>query len=88
MVLLPANASPSMVPASVISKLPVRLLKISTAYGGKDNSLADVKVEERLEELQPLEVFQRCYQNKFDQEAPESMNALFHELLENLRANQ
>ena len=72
----------------VISKLPVRLLKISTAYSGSDKSLADVKIEERLEELQPLDVFQRCYQNKFDQEAPESMNALFNELLENLRAMQ
>ena len=72
----------------VIAKLPVRLLKISTAYRGSDKSLADVKIEERLEELQPLDVFQRCYQNKFDQEAPESMNALFNELLENLRARQ
>ncbi len=72
----------------VISKLPVRLLKISTAYSGSDKSLADVKIEERLEELQPLDVFQRCYQNKFDQEAPENMNTLFNELLENLRAKQ
>ncbi len=72
----------------VISKLPVRLLKISTAYSGSSKSLADVTMEERLEELQPLEVFQRCYQNKFDQEAPENMNALFNELLENLRAKQ
>ncbi|MEI6068241.1 MAG: exonuclease SbcCD subunit D C-terminal domain-containing protein [Methylococcaceae bacterium] len=72
----------------VISKLPVRLLKISTAYSGSSKSLADVTMEERLEELQPLDVFQRCYQNKFDQEAPENMNALFNELLENLRAKQ
>ena len=72
----------------VISKLPVRLLKISTAYSGSSKSLADVTMEERLEELQPLEVFQRCYQNKFDQEAPENMNTLFNELLENLRAKQ
>jgi exonuclease SbcD len=72
----------------VIAKLPVRLLKISTAYRGSDKSLADVKIEERLEELQPLDVFQRCYQNKFDQEAPQTMNALFNELLENLRAMQ
>jgi len=72
----------------VISKLPVRLLKISTAYRGSDKTLADVKIEERLEELQPLDVFQRCYQNKFDQETPESMNSLFNELLENLRVMQ
>lgn len=67
----------------VIAKLPVRLLKISTAYGGGDKSLADAKIEERLEELQPLDVFQRCYRNKFDQEVPAGMNALFNELLEN-----
>jgi exonuclease SbcD len=72
----------------VISKLPVRLLKISTAYSGNNKSLADVTMEERLEELQPLDVFQRCYQNKFDQETPENMNTLFNELLENLRAKQ
>jgi len=72
---------------AVISQLPVRLLKISTAYAGGDKSLADIKIEERLEELPPLDVFQRCYQNKFDQEAPENMTALFNELLENLRAN-
>ena len=72
----------------IISKLPVRLLKISTAYSGSDKSLADLKIEERLEELQPLDVFQRCYQNKFDQEAPESMNALFNDLLESLKEKQ
>jgi len=72
----------------VISKLPVRLLKISIAYSGSNKSLADVKIEERLEELQPLDVFQRCYQNKFDQEAPENMNTLFNELLEDFRAKQ
>ena len=72
---------------AVISQLPVRLLKIATAYGGSDNSLADLKIEERLEELPPLDVFQRCYHNKFDREAPEDMNALFNDLLENLKAN-
>jgi len=69
----------------VIAKLPVRLLKISTAYSGSEKSLADLKIEERLEELQPLDVFQRCYQNKYDQDAPEAINALFNELVENLQ---
>jgi exonuclease SbcD len=66
----------------VMAKLPMRLLKISTAYSGGEKSLADLKIEERLEELQPLDVFQRCYQNKYDQDAPEAMNALFNELVE------
>lgn len=69
----------------VIAKLPVRLLKISTAYSGSEKSLADLKIEERLEELQPLDVFQRCYQNKYDQDAPEAMSALFNELFESLQ---
>lgn len=69
----------------VIATLPLRLLKISTAYSGSEKSLADLDIEERLEELQPLEVFQRCYHNKYDKEAPEAMSALFNELLESLQ---
>lgn len=69
----------------VIATLPLRLLKISTAYSGSEKSLADLNIEERLEELQPLEVFQRCYHNKYDKEAPEAMSALFNELLESLQ---
>lgn len=72
----------------VISKLPLRLLKISTAYSGSEKSLADLKIEERLEELQALDVFQRCYQNKYDKEAPEAMNALFNELVESLQGTE
>jgi exonuclease SbcD len=68
-----------------IAKLPVRLLKISIAYTGSEKSLADLKIEERLEELQPLDVFQRCYQNKYDQDAPETITALFNELVESLQ---
>ncbi|MGZ8222398.1 MAG: exonuclease SbcCD subunit D C-terminal domain-containing protein [Methylobacter sp.] len=72
----------------VIAKLPVRLLKISTAYSGSEKSLADLKIEERLEELQPLDVFQRCYQNKYDQDAPEALNALFNELVESQQGTE
>ncbi|HEY8157155.1 MAG TPA: exonuclease SbcCD subunit D C-terminal domain-containing protein [Methylobacter sp.] len=72
----------------IIAKLPVRLLKISTAYSGSEKSLADLKIEERLEELQPLDVFQRCYQNKYNKDAPETMNALFNELFESLQGTE
>ncbi|MCX7067148.1 MAG: exonuclease SbcCD subunit D C-terminal domain-containing protein [Methylococcales bacterium] len=68
----------------VISVLPVRLLKITTAYAGNDNSLADLQIEQRLEELQPLDVFQRCYQTKYDTPAPDDLTALFNELLEGI----
>jgi exonuclease SbcD len=69
----------------VINVLPVRLLKITTAYTGNDNSLADLQIEQRLEELQPLDVFQRCYSNKYDTPAPDDLTALFNELLEDIR---
>jgi len=72
----------------VIAKLPARLLKISMAYSGSEKSLADLKIEERLEELHPLDVFQRCYQNKYDQEAPKALNALFNELVESLQGSE
>ncbi|MGZ5050719.1 MAG: exonuclease SbcCD subunit D C-terminal domain-containing protein [Methylobacter sp.] len=69
----------------VVAGLPVRLLKISTAYSGGEKSLADINIEQRLEELQPLDVFQRCYRNKYDSEAPETITALFSELVEILQ---
>ncbi|WAK03469.1 exonuclease SbcCD subunit D C-terminal domain-containing protein [Methylobacter sp. YRD-M1] len=68
-----------------IAGLPLRLLKISTACRGSQQSLADVNIEQRLEELQPLDVFQRCYQNRYDQDAPEALTALFNELIESVQ---
>ncbi|MDD1615116.1 MAG: exonuclease SbcD [Methylococcaceae bacterium NSP1-2] len=72
----------------VIARLPVRLLKITTAYTGSDGSLADLQIEQRLEELQPLDVFQRCYANKYDTPAPDDISALFNELVESLSGEQ
>jgi len=70
-----------------IAQLPIRLLKISTAYAGAEKSLADIKIEERLEELQPLDVFERCYQNKYDNHPPEELKGLFNQLLETIQGN-
>jgi exonuclease SbcD len=70
---------------AAIVNLPLRLLKISTAYHGAGQSLADAHHEERLEELQPLDVFQRCYQNKYDRPSPPELDALFNELVETLQ---
>ncbi|MSP28187.1 MAG: exonuclease subunit SbcD [Methylococcales bacterium] len=69
----------------VIARLPVRLLKITTVYTGSDGSLADWQIEQRLEELQPLDVFQRCYANKYDTDAPDDISALFNELVEGIQ---
>ena len=68
-----------------VAELPVRLLKISTAYSGNEKGLADVVKEQRLEELQPEQVFMQCYENKFDKTAPTEMLTLFNELHESLQ---
>ncbi|NOQ62895.1 MAG: exonuclease subunit SbcD [Methyloprofundus sp.] len=65
--------------------LPLRLLKISIAYTGTGKGLADVVKEERLEELLPEHVFQRCYQSKYNTQVPDDITVLFHELQENLQ---
>lgn len=71
-----------------IAQRPVRLLKISTAYTGSEKSLADIKTEERLEELQPLDVFERCYQNKYDSQPPDEIKGLFNQLLETVQVDE
>lgn len=71
-----------------LAQRPIRLLKISTAYIGSEKSLADIKIEERLEELQPLDVFERCYQNKYDTHPPEEIKGLFNQLLESIQVDE
>ncbi|MDC9728023.1 MAG: exonuclease SbcCD subunit D C-terminal domain-containing protein [Methyloprofundus sp.] len=68
-----------------IADLPLRLLKISTVYAGKEQGLADSIKEQRLEDLQPEQVFLRCYENKYASPAPDEFMALFHELQENIQ---
>jgi len=69
---------------SALEDLPVRLLKISLCYAGKEQGIADSLPEQRLEDLQPEQVFQTCYHNKYATAAPENLLHLFHELHENL----
>ncbi len=71
-----------------VAELPVRLLKISTAYSGSEKGLADVLEEERLEELAPEQVFQQCYKSKFDRLAPDNLLTLFHELQEQVQGGE
>lgn len=70
---------------AVAKNLPVRILKRSTLLAGSDKSLADSASDTRLEELQPLAVFEQCYQNKHAQNAPVALTNLFIELLEQLQ---
>lgn len=70
---------------SVIDKLPLRVLKRSTSVTGDKHSLADSVSEQRLEELQPLAVFQQRYYSEYASEAPSDLTHLFIELLEQLQ---
>ena len=69
----------------VIADLPIRLLKISQSFVGMDSPLADV-LNQRLEELQPLAVFEQRCLNKYQNPPPEDMIALFNELLAEVQA--
>ena len=69
---------------TMLDGLAVRLLKISVHYPGKGEALADNKQQIRLEELHPEDVFQQCYQRAFEQQAPENITELFHQLLESV----
>ena len=73
---------------TLLENKAVRLLKISTRYPGKGESLAEQKQQTRLEELHPEDVFQRCYQRSFAQQAPEDLSALFHHLLESVEVDE
>lgn len=68
-----------------IADLPVRLLKISQSFVGTDAPLADV-LNQRLEELQPLAVFEQRYINKYQQPPSDDLIALFNELLTEVQA--
>lgn len=72
---------------SILEDKAVRLLKLSTHYPGKGEPLAE-KQQTRLEELHPEDVFQQCYQRTFDQQAPDKITGLFHELLESVEENK
>ena len=60
----------------------VRLLKISTHYAGNGKSLADMQPQERLEDLDVEQVFQRCYEQQHGDPAPMALTELFHQLVE------
>ena len=65
-----------------------RLVKITTVYPGSGESLADAGDIIELENLQPDEVFRRCYARRYESEPDEKMMAAFHELLEQAGQDQ
>ncbi|MFZ6873103.1 exonuclease SbcCD subunit D C-terminal domain-containing protein [Undibacterium sp. Di27W] len=62
---------------------PVRLAKIDTSFASKtrsEQSQADIELAS-LEKFQPEDIFQRLYQDKYQQATPDNMLQAFHELL-------
>lgn len=68
-----------------IADLPIRLLKISQSFVGTDTPLAEV-LNQRLEELQPLAVFEQRYMNKYQTPPSDELIALFNDLLAQVQA--
>lgn len=73
---------------SILEGLAVRLLKITIHYPGKGEALAETHQQTRLEELNPEDVFQQCYQRHFDQQAPRNISRLFQGLLESVQEQE
>jgi exonuclease SbcD len=68
---------------NLLESYQVRLLKLTIEYSGKDKALADIN-NTRLDELSPQEVFNQCYQRRYDKAPDKSICALFDNLLENM----
>ncbi len=73
---------------AAVESLPVRLVKLTSQYTGKQAALADQGVEAALGELEEEEVFRRCYQERYDGEPSAELMAAFSELLDDARQDQ
>jgi len=58
--------------------------QLNKAKATLEKAAKTYEVKQRLEELQPLAVFQQCYRAKYDADAPDELTALFNELLEGI----
>jgi len=58
-----------------------RLVKLTVAFTGDGDALADAVLVERLRDIQPEEVFVRRYQRDHDGDPPPPLLSSFHELL-------
>lgn len=67
---------------TAIAHKQVRLAKITRHYSQKtDTSEVDILPEEQLETLKPLEVFEKAYESKYHNPAPQKLKALFNEIV-------
>ena len=59
----------------------LRLAKIETSFAAKKISESETVTLTELENLQPEDIFQRLYQNKYQNEAPPELRSAFTELM-------
>jgi exonuclease SbcD len=59
----------------------VRLAKIETSFAARKISESESVVLTELENLQPEDIFERLYQNKYQNEAPPELRSAFTELI-------
>jgi len=59
-----------------------RLVRIDTRYTGTGQTLADVAEREHLGDLDPEDVFLRCYRRDYEGDAPTDLVSAFRELLD------
>ncbi|HEB96616.1 MAG TPA: exonuclease subunit SbcD [Sedimenticola thiotaurini] len=65
--------------------LPLRLLRVSSHYTGTADPLAETVPRQRLEELDPEQVFSRCYQAAHKGPPPDELLSCYRELLEQVQ---
>jgi exonuclease SbcD len=58
----------------------LKLVKIDTKYPGSKSKEAEFKSDLGLKEMKPIELFQRVYQSKYQQEVPDELIKLFSEI--------
>lgn len=66
---------------TAIKNKQVRLAKIEVRYPSTDNSDDNTKLaDNQLSELEPIHVFKRIYQSRFNQDVPEELLSLFNQV--------
>jgi exonuclease SbcD len=60
----------------------VRLAKIDVVYPGQDHSEKSILSLDQVQELDPLQVFQKVYASRFNQKPPEQINQLLTEVIQ------
>jgi exonuclease SbcD len=66
---------------TAIEGKPLRLAKIDTRFVAQPGSAAETVVLAELENLQPDDIFERLYQQKYQTDAPAPLRSAFTELM-------